>query len=332
MVVNNRSQKGTQLFNHLGILELSDSTVSDVARMKFLSTDDPSGTQYAATNPGLEPAAVAAPPNNSIITGADGIRWALTFGRLLLRQLPDCNWSILDDLVQSFKVAPKGGCVWLNDRGDMYRSQAGAAGDLIGQVVQSFAMDQNGTVYDLSTGNGPGNFALYRSLTAPLLDPVVEVAAGGPIFCLDPPTGEEVIQAAGLGGPAIPNPRVVVEPIVDRIDGVHYFPNIGLARMHHCHYKCTVYYDTEMNGSLTGIIYIDKDYLLREVPGQDVPSSSMSQPRITANVTSTIDRVSDANRSDKIRSLWTGPDGTVYKLGGDYNGVQVVGQPPLPPG
>ena len=140
-VVKNRSQQGTQLFNHFGILSLTRSTVSDIARMVFLPTDNTSGTQFAAPNPDLEPTAVTPPAGNLIVTAADGIRYALTPDRLLLRQFPGGNWSILDDLVQSYKIAPHGEIYWLNDRGDLYRSQAGSAGDLIGQVVQSFAMD-----------------------------------------------------------------------------------------------------------------------------------------------------------------------------------------------
>ena len=368
-VVKNRSQQGTQLFNHLGILSLTHSTVSDISWMVFLPTDNTAGTQFAAPNPGLEPTAVIPPAGNLIVTAADGIRYALTADRLLLREYPGCNWSILDDLVQSYRIAPHGEIYWLNDRGDLLRSQAGHAGDLIGQLVQSFAMDQHGTVYDLSTGAGPGNFAAYRSLTEPLLGPVVEVAAGEPIFCMTAPTSDEVVQALGLAGPAIQVREVIVEPIVDHIADLTYYPNIGLAQMHRCHYKCTVYYDTEMNGSLSGVIWIDKDYLFREVPGQLAPSTLASQnntisllknvawtPRPSENqletdgrgVHPTVDRqaavttatapiataaiatVTDANRSDKIFSIWTGPDGTIYKLGGDSNQQHVVGTPPLP--
>ncbi len=331
-VVKNRSQRGTQLFNHLGILSLTNSTVSDFARMTFLPTADTAGTQFAAMNPGLEPSAITPPLKSTIVTAPGGIRYALNPNRVLLRQFPGCNWSVLDDLVQSFKIAPNGDCVWLNDRGDLLLSRAGAAGDLIGTLVQSFAMDKYGTVYDLSNGVAPGNFALYRSLTAPLLDPLVDIVEDSEDFCLITPTEGEILQAAGLLGPAILNPRVVVEPLVDRLDGITYFPNIGLARMHHCHFKCTVYYSTELNGDLVAVIYIDKDHLVREVPGETVSRPSASQPRSAAAAipASTIVTVSDANRSDNIRSLWTGPDGTIYKLGGEYNGQHLIGQPPLP--
>lgn len=326
-VAGNFSARGTQLFNHMGILPLTHSTVSDIARMRFLATDNTSGTQFAATNPGLEPATVTPPPRGAIVTAPDGIRYALTPNRLLLRQLPGGNWSILADLVQSYKIAPNGDCVWLDDRRDLYRSQAGSVGDLLGQAVQSFAMDQHVTVYDLSSGNGPGNFAAYASLTAPLLDPVEE---HDDLFCMDPPTAEEVLQATGLAGPAIQNLRMVVEPIVDRLDDPRYFPNIGLARMHHCHYKCTVYYSTDLNGEASHIIYLDRNHLHRYVLGQAPQSTLASQNHNATTVTATIATVSDANRSDKIVSMWTGSDGTIYKLGGDYNGQQSVGTPPVP--
>ncbi len=329
-VVNNRSQRGTQLFNHLGIMSLTSSMVGDIARMTFLPTDNTSGTQFAAMNPGVEPSAITPPPVSAIVTAPGGIRYALNPNRLLLRQFPGCNWSVLDDLVQSFKIAPNGDCTWLNDRGDLLQSRAGAAGDLIGTLVQSYAMDRYGTVYSLSNGVGPGNFALHRALTAPLLDPV-EIVEDPEMFCLNPPTEEEILQAAGLVGPAILNPRVVVEPINDRLDEITYFPNIGLARMHHCHYKGTVYYSTELNGNLQCVIYITKDHLFR-VAGEVVPGSAASPPRIAAAaiMASTIATPSGANRSDNIRALWTDPDGTIYKLGGEYNGEHLIGQPPLP--
>ncbi len=332
LVRKNSSTQGTQLFNHLGSLSLSNSTVSDLARMRFLPSDDDSESRFMANDLRAQPSVVNAPPRKAIVTAADGIRYALTPDRLLLRQVPGSNWSFLDDLVVSFKIAPNGYCYWLNDRGDLLRSQAGHAGDLIGQLVRSFAMDLHGTVYDLSDGGGPGNFALYASLTSPLLDPVEEPIeeSDEPLFCLDPPTPDEVIDALGLRGPDIRDLRMIVEPIVDRIDPPRYFPNIGLARMHHCHYKCTVYYSTALKGELIGVIYLDRDHLSRFVPGQDSARHAANRPRVAADMAASIATVSDPTRSDNIHSLWTGPDGTIYRLGGDYNGNHLIGQPPVP--
>ena len=329
-VVQNRSQQGTQLFNHLGILSLTHSTVSDIGQMKFISANNVPAMTFAAPNPGLEPAAIVPSAKDTIVTAADGIRYSLTADRLLLRQYPGCNWSILDDLVQSYKIAPDGEIYWLNDRGDLYRSQAGNAGDLIGLLVQSYAMDKNGTVYDLSNGVGPGNFAAYRSLTSPLLDPVEPPLDGGFHFAQDPPEPEEIINALGLAGPDIHILRMAVEPVVDRIDAPHYYPNIGLAQMHHEHYKCTVYYSTDLNGQSVGVVYLDRDHLHRYELGQNTPSAFPSQSNTSPAATAAIATVSDANRSDNIFSIWTGPDGTIYKLGGDYNGAHLVGTPPLP--
>ncbi len=83
----------------------------------------------------------------------------------------------------------------------------------------------------------------------PVLDPVE--GENAPIFCVDPPTPDEVIRAlpdetAGgmmfLAETSRNNVRIVVEPIVDRLDEVKFYPMVGPARLHHCHYKCTVYY------------------------------------------------------------------------------------------
>jgi hypothetical protein len=116
----------------------------------------------------------------------------------------------------------------------------------------------------------------------PVLDPVE--GENAPLFCLDPPTDDEIIRAlppseAGAGGYAffaetqINNVRMVVEPIVDRIDECKFYPLVGPARLHHCHYKCTVYYDkTIISGwpipfmhtdATQSVVYIDHDHLIR---------------------------------------------------------------------
>lgn len=329
-VVNNRSQQGTQLFNHLGVLSLTHSTVSDIGQMKFISAHGVPESTFVATIPGLEPAAIIPSAKDTIVTAADGIRYSLTADRLLLRQIPGCNWLIVDDEVQSYKLAPNGEIYWLNDRGDLYRSKAAAAGDLIGLLVKSYAMDKNGTVYVLSSGVGPGNFAAWHSLTSPLLDPVEDPVGSGPLFGTDPPTPEEVTLALGLGGPDIHDLKTVVEPFVDKTDGVSYYPNIGLAQMHHVHYICTAYYSTDLNGPSIAVIYMDRDQLHRYVMGDATASAPANQAARAMTGASEIATVSDASRSDNIRSMWTGADGTIYKLGGDYNGQHLVGTPPTP--
>ncbi|MHC4877081.1 MAG: hypothetical protein ACYTGL_11330 [Planctomycetota bacterium] len=116
----------------------------------------------------------------------------------------------------------------------------------------------------------------------PVLDPVE--GDNAPLYCLDPPTSDEVIRALpeavrGSGGFAflaeknMNNVRIVVEPIVDRVDECRFYPLVGPARLHHCHYKCTVYFDKTIRSDWPvpfthtdqsqEVVYIDHDHLIR---------------------------------------------------------------------
>ena len=114
----------------------------------------------------------------------------------------------------------------------------------------------------------------------PILDPVEGEFA--PIFCLDPPSPDEVIRAlpdeVGGGVPFLAetsrnNVRMVVEPIVDDVSECKFYPMVGPARHHKCHYKCTVYYDKwirsgwpvpfEFMDATEEVVYIDHDHLIR---------------------------------------------------------------------
>lgn len=69
------------------------------------------------------------------------------------------------------------------------------------------------------------------------------------------------------------NVRIVVEPIVDRVDECRFYPLVGPARLHHCHYKCTVYFDKTIRSDWPipmthtdqseEVVYIDHDHLIR---------------------------------------------------------------------
>ncbi|HCS53880.1 MAG TPA: hypothetical protein DIW81_20220 [Planctomycetaceae bacterium] len=114
----------------------------------------------------------------------------------------------------------------------------------------------------------------------PILDPVE--GENAPIFCLDPPSPDEVMRAlpdntAGgvwfLSETCRNNVRMTVEPIVDRLDDCRFYPMVGPARLHHCHYKCTVYYDETIRSTwpipfthtdaTEEVVYIDHDHLIR---------------------------------------------------------------------
>ena len=111
----------------------------------------------------------------------------------------------------------------------------------------------------------------------PVLDPVE-----GDVFCVDPPSEDQVMRAMPndpAGGFAffqetqINNVRIVVEPLVDRLDDCKVYPLVGPARLHHCHYKCTIYYDKTVRAywpvpfthtdQSQEVVYIDKDHLIR---------------------------------------------------------------------
>jgi hypothetical protein len=85
---------------------------------------------------------------------------------------------------------------------------------------------------------------------APILGPLTE---GGPDTAMDPPSDDEVMRTFERAVPqqgGLPflyecqrnNVRIVKEKIADYIDPPRVFPLIGPAQVHHCHYKCTIYY------------------------------------------------------------------------------------------
>lgn len=118
----------------------------------------------------------------------------------------------------------------------------------------------------------------YRKV--PILEPVE--GENAPLFCLDPPRADEIIRAlpdntAG-GVPFLAetyrnNVRIVVEPMVDRVDECRFIPQVGPARLHHCHYKCTVFFEeTKVShwpipfthkDQVEDVVYIDHDHLIR---------------------------------------------------------------------
>lgn len=114
----------------------------------------------------------------------------------------------------------------------------------------------------------------------PILDPVEGEHA--PMFCLDPPSPDEVIRSLPndpSGGVAFlaetqrNNVRIVVEPIVDKVDECRFVPLVGPARIHHCHYKATVFYEKVIRSywpvpfthtdQTQDVVYIDHDHLIR---------------------------------------------------------------------
>ncbi len=115
---------------------------------------------------------------------------------------------------------------------------------------------------------------------APILDPVE--GENAPLFCMDSPYPAEVMRAlpddTGGGMPFVAettrnNVRIVTENIVDKIEDCRFFPMVGPARVHKCHYKCTVYFDKVIRSDwpipfshadqTQEVVYIDHDHLIR---------------------------------------------------------------------
>ena len=65
--------------------------------------------------------------------------------------------------------------------------------------------------------------------------------------------------------------QIVTERLVDKIDPPRFFPLVGPAQLHHCHWKATIYYTEVIESGYPfpvkikrpriQVVYIDKDHL-----------------------------------------------------------------------
>ncbi|MBX9656059.1 hypothetical protein K2Y11_20785 [bacterium] len=115
----------------------------------------------------------------------------------------------------------------------------------------------------------------YRDV--PIMPPVRDYA---PAFCQDPPSEYDIVRAMkkpSCGG-KIPylyekhysNMEFVIEKLVDSIDDCRFYPLLGPAQLHHCHYKVTIYFTNLqysyypfsfwVNQRDVDVVYIDKDH------------------------------------------------------------------------
>jgi hypothetical protein len=124
------------------------------------------------------------------------------------------------------------------------------------------------------TADGP---CVKDDCRTPILPPVHEGVAAP--ACEEPPAQAEILRALSHGPRGVPgifeefrdNVQVVTERLVDQVDAPRYFPLIGPAQLHHCHWKCTVHYlDTiecaypfpfRCTQPRVEVFYIDKDHL-----------------------------------------------------------------------
>jgi hypothetical protein len=114
----------------------------------------------------------------------------------------------------------------------------------------------------------------YRTSILPPIPP------GSPMpLCEDPPDEAMILRAMPHVRRGVPyfyeefrdDIEVVTERLVDKVDPPRFFPLVGPAQLHHCHYKCTVYYTETCESGYpfpfrctrprVEVVYIDKDHL-----------------------------------------------------------------------
>jgi hypothetical protein len=106
-------------------------------------------------------------------------------------------------------------------------------------------------------------------------------------LCEDPPDRQEILRTMPRVTRGIPyiyeefrdEIEFTVEKLVDKIDPPRFFPLIGPAQLHHCHWKCTVYFTETIESShpfpfrvkrrRAEVVYIDKDHFHLCVNGTD---------------------------------------------------------------
>jgi hypothetical protein len=116
-----------------------------------------------------------------------------------------------------------------------------------------------------------------RDHKATIMPPIREGFAAPP--CLDPPDMGMIIRAMPKNRRGIAyvieefrdDIQTTTELLVDHIDPARFYPLIGPAQLHHCHWKCTIYYNETIESGYpfpfqckkrrVEVIYIDKDHL-----------------------------------------------------------------------
>lgn len=111
----------------------------------------------------------------------------------------------------------------------------------------------------------------------PIMPPIRE--GFPPPLCEDEPDDARVLRALGSVVRGVPyffeefrsDYQIVKERIVDRIDPPRFYPLVGMAQLHHCHWKCTIYYTETIESGYpfpvrlkkprVEVVYIDLDHL-----------------------------------------------------------------------
>src|ERR1700722_9369621 len=115
-----------------------------------------------------------------------------------------------------------------------------------------------------------------KDFKTPVLPPIPE---GKTPLCEDPPDDARVLRAIPQVRRVVPyfyeefrdDITIVKERIKDAIDPPRFFPLVGPAQLHHCHWKCTVFYTETFESGYpfpfrckkptVQVVYIDLDHL-----------------------------------------------------------------------
>jgi hypothetical protein len=110
----------------------------------------------------------------------------------------------------------------------------------------------------------------------PVLPPI---PPGHRPLCEDPPDRAEILRTMPRVTRGIPyvyeefrdDIEFTVEKLVDHVDPPRFYPLVGPAQLHHCHWKCTVYFTETIESGYpfpfrakrrrAEVVYIDKDHL-----------------------------------------------------------------------
>ncbi len=122
----------------------------------------------------------------------------------------------------------------------------------------------------------------------PILSPL---PPGHRPLCEDPPDRAEILRAMPRVARGVPyiyeefrdDIEFTIEKEVDVVDPPRMMPLVGPVQLHHCHWKCTVYYTETIESCYpfpfhvkkrrVEVVYIDKDHLHQCVMGPEAINS-----------------------------------------------------------
>jgi hypothetical protein len=120
-------------------------------------------------------------------------------------------------------------------------------------------------------------YCYKNDFRTPVLPPIIP--GQPPPLCDDPPDEARILRALPKVVRGVPyfyeefrdNIQTVTELVKDVIDPPRFFPLVGPAQLHHCHWKCTVFYTETIESGYpfpfrcvrpkVQVVYIDLDHL-----------------------------------------------------------------------